>query len=115
MRYCSAVKDVTLTVQLPANVLAALRAQVKADVLAELRALPSNDGAATSPWLTVEEAAKRLRCKRQRIYDLLAQRKLTRHKEGGRTLLRREEVDALVILSAPATARSRPSALTSTT
>jgi excisionase family DNA binding protein len=105
------METVALTLQLPPEVLASLREQLKAEVLAELRALSSLEGSASSPWLTVEEAANRLRCKRQRIYDLLSQRKLSRHKEGGRTLVCRGEVDALVKLDAPALALSRPSGL----
>ena len=47
-----------------------------------------------SPWLSVVEAAELLRCKRQRVDDLLSQGRLTRHKDGSRTLLSRAEVDA---------------------
>ena len=49
-----------------------------------------------SPFLTTAEAAELLRCSRQRIHDLLSQGKLTRLKEGRRTLLLRSEVEALV-------------------
>src|SRR5262245_24092139 len=49
-----------------------------------------------SPYLTVVEAAELLRCKRQRVDDLLSRGRLTRLKEGGRTLVRRTEVEALV-------------------
>ena len=47
-----------------------------------------------SPYLTVEEAAERLRCSRQRVYDLLSSGRLTRLKDGARVLVRRDEVDA---------------------
>lgn len=47
-----------------------------------------------SPYLTIEEAAVYLRCRRQRIDDLLSQRRLSRIKEGSRTLILREEIDA---------------------
>jgi excisionase family DNA binding protein len=50
----------------------------------------------SSPFLTIPEAAELLRCKRQRIDDLLSRRRLTRHKEGSRTLVDRAEVLALV-------------------
>ena len=40
-----------------------------------------------SPFLTVPEAAVFARCKRQRIDDLLSARRLTRYKDGGRTLI----------------------------
>jgi hypothetical protein len=41
------------------------------------------------PYLRIPEAADLLPCKRQRIDDLLSARKLTRFKEGRRTLLLR--------------------------
>jgi excisionase family DNA binding protein len=47
-----------------------------------------------SPWLTVNEAADYLRCTPKRIYDLLSQSRLPRHKDGSRVLLRRAELDA---------------------
>jgi excisionase family DNA binding protein len=46
-----------------------------------------------SPLLSVAEAAAFLRCKRQRVDDLLYQRRLTRVKEGRRTLIRRDELE----------------------
>ena len=46
--------------------------------------------------LTVKQAAALIGAKPQRIYDLLSQRRLTRYKEGGRTLVSREELEALV-------------------
>lgn len=47
-----------------------------------------------SPYMTVEEAAAYLRCRRQRIDDLLSQRRLTRVKDGNRTLISRAELEA---------------------
>jgi excisionase family DNA binding protein len=46
-----------------------------------------------SPYLTIPEAAQLLRCKRQRVDDLLSSGRLTRVKEGRRTLVRREEIE----------------------
>ena len=46
-----------------------------------------------SPYLTTDEAADYLRCSRQRIHDLLSAGRLTRVKEGRRTLVRRDEID----------------------
>lgn len=64
-------------------------------VVALLRGERDDPGAAgASPYLTVPEAAAYLRCKRQRIDDLLSQGVLTRVKEGGRTLVGRAEIDA---------------------
>lgn len=48
---------------------------------------------AASPYMTVGEAAEYLRCQRQRVDDLLSQRRLTRVKEGRRTLVRRDEIE----------------------
>jgi excisionase family DNA binding protein len=47
-----------------------------------------------SPYLTVPEAAAYLRCKRQRVDDLLSQGALSRVKDGARTLIARAELDA---------------------
>jgi excisionase family DNA binding protein len=48
---------------------------------------------AASPFLTVPETAAYLRCKRQRVDDLLSQGALTRVKEGARTLVARAELE----------------------
>lgn len=45
------------------------------------------------PLLTIPEAAELLRCKRGRVDDLLSQGRLTRVKDGRRTLLRRADVE----------------------
>ena len=58
--------------------------------LAEIDARPAEQ---PSPYLSVEEAAAYLRCSRQRVYDLLSARRLTRIKDGSRTLLARSEVE----------------------
>ncbi len=47
-----------------------------------------------SPYLTVPEAAAYLRCKRQRVDDLLSQGALSRVKDGARTLIARAELEA---------------------
>jgi excisionase family DNA binding protein len=54
-----------------------------------------------SPYMTVDEAADYLRCSRQRIYDLLSSRRLTRLKDGSRVLLLRSELDAHLAGVAP--------------
>ena len=51
---------------------------------------------APSPFMTVPEAADFLRAKRQRVDDLLSQRRLTRYKDGSRTLVARAELEAWV-------------------
>lgn len=53
----------------------------------------SSPGRPASPWLTVAEAAEYLRCKRQRIYDLVSQGRLECRKDGSRSLFRREWLD----------------------
>ena len=47
-----------------------------------------------SPYLTIRETAELLRCTRGRVDNLLSQGRLTRVKEGGRTLIARAELDA---------------------
>jgi excisionase family DNA binding protein len=84
-----------LNVELPAELVEAIavRAAVRAAemVLAQLEA-----SAPASPYLTIPEAAELLRCSRQRVDDLLSQRRLTRFKDGTRTLVSRAEIDAYV-------------------
>ena len=70
--------------------LAAIADHVAAAIRAEFEAKDD------SPYLSVNEAALFLRCKRQRIYDLLSIGRLSRVKEAGRTLVLRSEVEALV-------------------
>lgn len=65
--------------------------------LAQLLAVEQRNGhEPESPVMRVEEAASYLRCKRQRIDDLLSAGRLTRLKEGRRTLVLRSEVVALL-------------------
>jgi excisionase family DNA binding protein len=49
-----------------------------------------------SEFLTVLEAAELLRSSRQRVYDLLSEGRLTRHKDGSRVLVSRRELVAHV-------------------
>lgn len=75
---------------LPPECIDAIADRVAALVLAGLKP----DGSASqSPYLTIPEAAEYLRCSRQRVDDLLSQRRLTRHKDGSRTLVSRAELD----------------------
>jgi excisionase family DNA binding protein len=67
---------------------------------AELLAAQQRPDRPASPLLTIPEAAELLRCKRHRIDDLLSQRRLTRYKDGSRTLVSRDEVEAYIGLSA---------------
>jgi excisionase family DNA binding protein len=81
--------EAQLTVKLPAEVIEAIAERAAAIVLHRL-----NKPAAESPFMTVAEAATYARCKPQRIYDLLSSRRLTRHKDGSRTLIQRAELEA---------------------
>jgi excisionase family DNA binding protein len=61
---------------------------------AVLERLPQSGPA--SPYLSVAEAAEYLRAKPQRVHDLLSEGKLSRFKDGSRTLLLRSELEAYV-------------------
>ena len=75
-----------LTVEFPAGEVERIARRAAELASAQVRSLgPSPD----SPLMTVPEAAEYLRCQRQRIDDLLSQKRLTRVKDGGRTLIRR--------------------------
>lgn len=54
----------------------------------------SRDVNTASPWLSVAEAADWLRCHKDRIYDLIASRKLSPRRDGRRVLLHRDDLDA---------------------
>jgi excisionase family DNA binding protein len=81
-----------LTLEVPAGWLDAVAQRAAEIVLAhdERRCVR----AAASPYLNVAEAAEYLRAKPQRVYDLLSSRRLTRFKDGSRTLVSRAELDA---------------------
>ena len=49
-----------------------------------------------SPWLNVEAAAAYLSCPKSRVYALVSARRIPFHKDGSRTLFRREELDLWV-------------------
>lgn len=54
---------------------------------------PSHESEMASPYMTIPEAAEYLRCSRQRVDDLLSQRRVARYKDGRRTLVSRTEVE----------------------
>ncbi len=58
--------------------------------------IPPGGTPAVSPWLNVAEAAERLRCRKDRIYDLIALGKLHPRRDGRRVLLHRDDLDAYV-------------------
>jgi excisionase family DNA binding protein len=65
--------------------------------IAERAAALIPTGAPTvSPWLNVAEAAERLRCRKDRIYDLISLGKLHPRRDGRRVLLHRDDLDSYV-------------------
>jgi len=74
-----------LSLALPDELVEAI-AKRAAELLAERK------GPGAAELLTVDEAAVLLRCKRQRIYDLVSQRRLPCLKDGSRVLLRRTQL-----------------------
>jgi excisionase family DNA binding protein len=81
---------------LPPELIESLVAKVAERVLADLGADATGHGT-SSPYMTIPEAATYLRCPRQRIDDLLSQRRLTRIKEGRRTLVARAEIETHLV------------------
>lgn len=81
-------QPVTITVELPEGQIEQIARRTLSLVRAELRP-PS-----LSPYMTIPEAAEFLRCRRQRVDDLLCQRRLQRVKDGSRTLIARAELEA---------------------
>ena len=77
----------SIVVELPPAAVDEIVARVAAIVLEQL------GSASASPYLSVDEAADYLRCKPQRVYDLLSARRLTKLKDGSRVLLLRAELD----------------------
>jgi excisionase family DNA binding protein len=51
---------------------------------------------AVEPWVGVDAAAAHLCCRRQRIYDLVAQRRIPHRKEGTRLLFKLSHLDAWI-------------------
>jgi len=74
---------------LPAGLVEAIAERAAAIVLERLR----QEAEAPPTMLTVPEAAAFLRAKPQRVYDLLSDGRLTRHKDGRRVLVDRQELE----------------------
>jgi excisionase family DNA binding protein len=66
-----------------------IKAELREELLDELRA----ELDAESPYVSIPEAAELLRCKRQRIDDLLSAGALPRVHEGRRVLIPREAIN----------------------
>jgi excisionase family DNA binding protein len=64
-----------------------------------------------SPFMTIPEATEYIRAKsRQRVDDLLSSGRLTRHKDGSRTLVSRSELDEYLGADCPPVAGKGPRA-----
>src|SRR5947207_130289 len=85
------VSSDSLALALPPDLVEAIAQRAAAIVLERSSERPSD----ASPYMTLVEACEYLRCKRQRIDNLLLERRLTKVKEGGRLLLLRAEVEQL--------------------
>lgn len=86
-----------LRVQLPDAVLEAIAERAAVLVLERLGAPRATE----SEFLSVEEAAEILRASKQRVYDLLSDGRLERFKDGARVLVRRADVVAHLLPTAP--------------
>jgi excisionase family DNA binding protein len=84
---------VNVALPIPEELVEAIASRAAAIVLERLG---ERLGEAPSEFVTPEEAAELLGCSRRRIYDLRTQRRLTPYREGGRAMVRREELLALV-------------------
>jgi excisionase family DNA binding protein len=98
------VSDARLHIDLPDELVERIAELAAAIVLERLEA----QRPPASEYLTVLEAAELLRCRRQRVDNLLSAGRLTRFKEGGRTLLLRAEVEGLVVAEREAHRRPNP-------
>jgi excisionase family DNA binding protein len=67
-----------------------------AEIAERAAALISADSPTVSPWLNVAEAAERLRCRKDRISDLISLGKLHPRRDGHRVLLHRDDLDSYV-------------------
>lgn len=91
-----------MNIEFPDEILDAIAERAAAIVLEQLAST-----APESELMTVDEAAEFLRCKRQRIYDLLSAGRLHRHRDGSRVLVSRAELVAHLL---PPDSQSRSAA-----
>jgi excisionase family DNA binding protein len=70
--------------------------QQLAEIAERAAALVSTGPHEGTPWLNVTDAAERLRCRKDRIYDLIALGKLHPRRDGRRVLLHRDDLDAYI-------------------
>jgi excisionase family DNA binding protein len=67
-----------------------------AERLAPRLAARIGQGAPPNCWLDVDAAAEYLACPKSRLYALTSARRIPHHKDGSRTLFRRDELDEWV-------------------
>jgi excisionase family DNA binding protein len=91
-----------LSLALPEPVVTELVERIADRVLERLQA--ESTSTMTREFLSVPEAAELLRCRPQRIYDLLSDGRLERFKDGSRVLVRRADLVAHLL---PRDARRR--------
>jgi excisionase family DNA binding protein len=82
-----------LALSLPAEAIETIAERAAELVLARLQA----DIAGGSPWLDWQGAADYLGCKPKRIRNLTSQGRIPFHREGGRVVYHRQELDAWVL------------------
>ena len=78
-----------LELNVPDELLEAIARRAAAIAVERLRA----EAEATPRFLLVPEAADFLRAEKQRVYDLLSEGRLKRHKDGARVLIDRQELE----------------------
>lgn len=90
--------------QLPPDAFEAIAQRAAELVLEQLE--ERAQGASLPAWLSVADAAAYIGCGKQRIYQLRSDGRLGAHKEGGRAVVLRAELDALVDVAELADRRS---------
>jgi excisionase family DNA binding protein len=87
------VSSLAIRLDVPPEILSAIAVLVVPLVLGELQRSETRR-ADELEYLTVAEAAERLRAKPQRVYDLLSAGRIRRYKDGARVLVKRTELEA---------------------
>lgn len=64
-----------------------------------------NGGTGPAPWMTAEEAADYLRCSISRLRKLTMRKLVPAHRDGGRVLYRREDLNAFIAGGGASTGR----------
>lgn len=86
-----------IEVNLDDMIVAAIADAVAERIAGTVAPAPAVNGGGLGPWLDAEAAARYIGAKsKQRIYDLVSQRKVRFAKEGSRTLFLPEWLDELV-------------------